>query len=136
MNKKYLDWRDVEQGVERLATNITASKIEFTAVTGLPRGGLIPAIMLSHTLSVPFISQPPNQVGSSILVVDDICDSGVTMQKFKDVENIYTVTLHYKTTACYEPNYWWRLVGDNEWIVYPWERKDSQTIPDYATKRE
>lgn len=132
MNKKYLHWRDIEQGVQRLATNITASKIQFTAVTGLPRGGLIPAVMLSHTLGVPFVKDLVDSSVDVVLVVDDICDSGVTMQKFGGMKHTHTVTLHYKTTACYEPNYWWKLAGANEWIVYPWERKDSQTIPDYA----
>jgi hypothetical protein len=35
-----------------------------------------------------------------------------------------------------EPNFWFKLANENEWIVYPWENKDSQTIPDYATERK
>ena len=137
MNKRFIQWRDVEDAVERLAINITNSKVEIAAVGGLPRGGLIPAVMLSHTLNIPFVSQA-NIAGvmGNILIVDDICDSGKTLKRFKFENNVYTATLHYKSSAEYEPNFWWRMAYENEWIVYPWEKKDSKTIQDYATKGE
>ena len=68
------------------------------------------------------------------VIVDDICDSGKTLKRFKFEDNVYTATLHYKTSAEYEPHFWGKLASENEWIVYPWEQKDSQTIADYATK--
>jgi hypoxanthine phosphoribosyltransferase len=134
-NKRFITWRDVDDAVERLAINITNNKIEIAAVGGLPRGGLIPAVMLSHKMSIPFVSQA-NIAGidGNILIVDDICDSGKTLKRFKFEENVYTATLHYKSTAEYEPHFWWRLAPINEWIVYPWEREDSKTIADYAAK--
>ena len=136
-NKRFISWRDIDDAVERLAINITNNNIEIAAVGGLPRGGLIPAVMLSHKMSIPFVSQANiSQINGNILVVDDICDSGKTLKRFKFEDNIYTATLHYKTTAEYEPHFWWRLAPLNEWIVYPWEREDSKTIADYATKGE
>ena len=56
--KKYLTWGEVEIAVERLASNIFNNNIGITAVTGLPRGGLIPAVMLSHKLKIPYIINP------------------------------------------------------------------------------
>ena len=50
MNKRFLQWRDIDDAIERLAINITNSGTEFAAIGGLPRGGLIPAVMLSHAL--------------------------------------------------------------------------------------
>jgi len=133
--KRFISWRDVEDAVERLSINITNSNIEIAAVGGLPRGGLIPAVMLSHKMNIPFVSQA-NIAGvtGNILIVDDICDSGKTLKRFKFEENVYTATLHYKSTAEYEPHYWWKLASLNEWINYPWEREDSKTIADYAAK--
>lgn len=134
-NKRFISWRDVDDAIERLAINITNSKIEIAAVGGLPRGGLIPAVMLSHKMSIPFVSQANiKQINGNILVVDDICDSGKTLKRFKFEENVYTATIHYKTSAEYEPHFWYKLAQLNEWIVYPWEREDSKTIADYATK--
>jgi len=57
LNKRFITWKDIDNAVERLAINITNSKIEIAAVGGLPRGGLIPAVMLSHKLTIPFVSQ-------------------------------------------------------------------------------
>ena len=135
MEKKFIDWRDIDIAVERLAINITNSEVKISAIGGLPRGGLIPAVMLSHKLNIPFVSQANiGGITGNILIVDDICDSGKTLKRFKFENNIYTATLHYKTTSKYEPHFYWRLASLNEWIVYPWENKDSKTIPDYEAK--
>ena len=132
MNKKFITWGDIDDAVERLAINITNSNTEIMAIGGLPRGGLIPAVILSHKMNIPFVSQAYlAQVPGNILIVDDICDTGKTLKRFKFESNIYTATLHYKTSAEYEPHFWWRLAPENEWIVYPWENKDSETIQDY-----
>jgi hypoxanthine phosphoribosyltransferase len=136
MDKRFIQWRDIEDAVERLAINISNSDIEITAIGGLPRGGLIPAVLLSHKMNIPFVSQA-NIAGvvGNILIVDDICDSGRTLKRFKFESNVYTATIHYKSTAEYEPNFWWRLASPNEYIYYPWERKDSDTIADYLKKK-
>jgi hypoxanthine phosphoribosyltransferase len=137
MDKRYLNWNDVDRAINRLVASINSSEIKLDAVGGLPRGGLIPAVLLSHRLSIPFVSQANiASITGNILIVDDICDSGKTLKKFKFEENVYTATLHWKQSAEYQPNYFWEIAYENEWIVYPWENKDSQTKPDYATKGE
>jgi len=133
MEKRFLEWRDIDDAIERLAINILKSKKKITAVRGLARGGLIPAVMLSHKLNIPFLTEENGNEGY-ILVVDDICDSGKTLEQYSKYESILIATIHYKTSAIVEPNFWWKLAPENEWIVYPWEQKDSQTIADYATK--
>lgn len=129
MNKKFLEWRDIDDAIHRLATNISNSGIKFSSIGGLPRGGLIPAVMLSHKLKIPF--GPVPQAGGNILIVDDICDSGKTLKPYKFESGVYTVTLHYKHKAIVEPDFWWRLASEDEWIVYPWEREDAEAIQDY-----
>ena len=134
MDKRYLNWNDVDRAINRLVASINSSEIKLDAVGGLPRGGLIPAVLLSHRLSIPFVSQANiASITGNILIVDDICDSGKTLKKFKFEENVYTATLHWKQSAEYQPNYFWEIAYENEWIVYPWERADSKTIQDYAT---
>ena len=128
--KKYLSWSEIEIAVERLASNIFNSDRGITAITGLPRGGLIPAVMLSHKLKIPYIVNP-QLVGNNVLLVDDICDTGETLKRFQNEANIITCTIHYKKSASYEPNFWYRMADENIWIVYPWENKTSDTIQDY-----
>ena len=134
--KHFLKWRDIEEAIEKLAANIKASDIPVEAVTGLPRGGLIPAVLLSHKLDIPY-TDPSNELFEeyeNILFVDDICDSGHTLEQYSQI--FTTATLHYKRSAKVEPNFWWKLATEDEWIVYPWESKNSKTIADYASKRE
>ena len=47
------------------------------SVMGLPRGGLIPAVMISHELGIPLVINPTKNT----LVVDDINDTGHTLDK-------------------------------------------------------
>ena len=134
MDRRYLNWNDIDRAINRIVASINSSEIKINAVGGLPRGGLIPAVMLSHRLGIPFVSQAQIQTTiGNILIVDDICDSGRTLKRFKFEENIYTATLHWKQSSEYQPNYFWEIAYENEWIVYPWENIDSQTKPDYAT---
>jgi hypoxanthine phosphoribosyltransferase len=133
MDRRYLNWNDIDRAINRIIASINSSEIKINAVGGLPRGGLIPAVMLSHRLGIPFVSQAQIQTTiGNILIVDDICDSGRTLKRFKFEENIYTATLHWKQSSEYQPNYFWEIAYENEWIVYPWENIDSQTKPDYA----
>lgn len=60
-------------------------KWRFTAITGIPRGGLIAAVMLSHHTGLPFINLAevvqlvPEASEPGILLVDDVVDSGKTL---------------------------------------------------------
>jgi hypoxanthine phosphoribosyltransferase len=92
---------------------------------GLPRGGLIPAVMLSHKLNLPLVYFPLENT----LIVDDICDTGKT---FERINANYFACLHYKPhTSSFKPTIWAKSHEGNEWVIYPWERNDSQTIQDY-----
>ena len=42
----------------------------------------------------------------------------------------HTITIHTKPTAKVQPKFYYEEIG-TEWIVYPWERDDSETIADY-----
>ena len=46
-NKSFLSWDDVEVLVKKLCNKITQSNLDIKDIWGLPRGGLIPAVMVS-----------------------------------------------------------------------------------------
>ena len=125
-NKVYLSWDDINILVEDLCQTIAASGAEIKSITGIQRGGLIPAVMISHKLHIPYVSR----INKDTLVVDDICDTGETL---KNTIGMYTATLHYKPTAIFTPDFYTKEVG-TEWIVYPWERNDSAAVQDYLKK--
>ena len=53
-DKYYVKWNDVDTFVNVLVDHIKMKKLKITGVFGLPRGGLIPAVMISHQLDIPF----------------------------------------------------------------------------------
>ena len=112
--------------VDELCSTISKSGAEIKSITGIERGGLIPAVMISHKLNIPYVTK----INKYTLVVDDICDTGETLKK---TVAGFTATLHYKPTAIFTPDFYSKEVG-TEWIVYPWERNDSETIQDYLKK--
>ena len=125
--KLYLSWEHIQHSVDVLCELISNSNVEITSVTGLKRGGLIPAVMISHKLNIPYT----DTATSTTLIVDDICDSGETLKNV--AQDSPTAVLHYKLTASIQPTFYAKEVGE-EWIVYPWERADSQAIQDYLVQ--
>lgn len=125
-HKVYLSWDDINILVEDLCNTIASSGAHITSITGIKRGGLIPAVMISHKLNIPYV----DRINKDTLVVDDICDTGETLKKSIA---LYTATLHYKPTAGFTPDFYAKEVG-SDWIVYPWERKDSDAVQDYLKK--
>ena len=131
MNKRFITWDYIETAVDNIASQVESSELNIEYILGMPRGGLIPAVMLSHKLNIPLF-RPGMVLNNKVLIVDDICDSGSTLQKYNVIT---TATIHTKATASVQPTFYYEVV-DKDWIVYPWERADSKTIQDYATKGE
>ena len=123
MKKRYISWEEVETLVNILHDNILESGINLIQIYGIPRGGLIPAVMLSHKMDIPITNNYFNN-----LVIDDICDSGETLKPFKSP----TAVLHYKPhKSIIEPTFYACKFESDDWIVYPWENKDAEAIQDY-----
>ncbi len=124
-NKIYLGWDDINDLVDVLCEKIIIEQPNIDSVFGLKRGGLIPAVMVSHKLGLPWSDvMLPNT-----LVIDDICDTGITL---KNTVGVYTAVLHYKPhTSCFKPTIYAKLHEGNEFIYYPWERRDAEPIADY-----
>ena len=140
MNKQYIDWSNIDSLVEKLCEKINQSPIPFENILGVPRGGLIPAVMVSHKLGIPLVK---HSITPYTLVIDDICDSGHTLKKlvnryqteFSFPLNLKTAVLHYKPhTSVFEPTIWAKQWSSNDWVLYPWERKDSKSVQDYKVK--
>jgi len=128
MNKRFITWDYIETAIDDIASQIKSSKLDIQHIYGMPRGGLIPAVMLSHKLDIPLL-KVGMVLNNKVLIIDDICDSGLTLHKY----NLPTATIHTKETASVQPTFHYEMI-DKDWIVYPWERADSKTIQDYAAK--
>ena len=138
--KHFLSWHDITSLVDSLCTQIRLEsekqdKLPFelyNGVYGIPRGGLVVAVMISHKLNIPYITDLKTMYGKKFLVVDDIADTGQTLSKLKaEVYNLADIaTLHYHTDSLVKPKYFVDI-KNNDWIVYPWENENALEIQDY-----
>ena len=109
----YFTWREFDKSVEHIAKQ--CKKLEFSGIYGVPRGGLCVAVALSHKLKTNLIYEPIK----NSLIVDDIYETGITLNTFKDIEGATFVVLFSKIKPI-----WWNTVHisrKSEWIVFPWE---------------
>ena len=134
--KTFYNWEDVEGRVSDLCQNLKHES--FESVYGIPRGGLIIAVMVSHRLDIPLITSLSGMYDTKLLIVDDIADTGVTLERYKKLEvceYAKYATLDYHKQSIVVPDYWISEKGD-KWIVYPWEREDSDELQDYFKKEK
>jgi hypoxanthine phosphoribosyltransferase len=102
MKKIYKTWREIDANCTKLALDILRSDWRPDYIVGLTRGGLMPAVLLSHLLKVPMHTLKvqlrdgdqdteincwmPEDVtkAKNVLIVDDINDTGETLAWIRD----------------------------------------------------
>ena len=128
--KKFVTWDEMENLVDELCDKIPDGVYE--GIYAIPRGGLIIGVMMSHKLGLPMVDRLQSWYGKKFLIVDDIADTGKTLEKMRAevYKEAHTATIHYHKQSSVEPSYWVEEKGD-DWIVYPWEKNDSEEIQDY-----
>ena len=125
----YFTWSEFDKSVEYIANKCKIFK--FTGIYGVPRGGLCLAVALSHKLKINLITEPTK----NSLIVDDIYETGITLNNFRDIEGAKFFVLFSK-----EKPKWWNTVfmsKKSEWIVFPWENPQNLEIDrkEYINKR-
>ena len=125
--KIILNWENVGSLVHKICATILKDYPNIDSIHGIKRGGLIPSVMISHQLGLPWTYE----ILPNTLVVDDICDSGETLANYAGV---YTATLYYKPhTSCFTPTIFAKEYKGDAWLYFPWENEDSKPIQDYKS---
>jgi len=108
-------WDEFDTAVDKIATALAGKDI--TSVYGIPRGGLILAICLSHRLGIPLVSN----IGEHTLVVDDISDTGKTLVRHP---GHMTATIHVAHNTSKWPDVYYQVKETDNWVIYPWEHSN------------
>ena len=136
-SKIFITWKQYDEYIDKIADWIVKKDfLNIGAVYGLPRGGLPIAVSLSHKLGLPLMMNYDDRkivTDKQILIVDDIADTGHSLNKFKEEERNIICTFHFHEQSIVRPDFYCEE-KDDKWIVYPWETKDSETIQDYLNK--
>jgi len=160
MKKVYVSWNDVQRQVQEIIRQMYLDSFKPDYVVGITRGGLTPANLISQYLNVPMhtikVSLRSDEdcesnlwmaedafAGKNILIVDDINDSGATINWIRqdwqgsslpDDPQWATIWNGNVRIACLYNNessnneiavdYFAEEVNkfeDPQWIVFPWE---------------
>ena len=111
-----LSWKEFDQCIYLISKKYKNN--EFKGVFGFPRGGICLAVALSHSLKLPLLEKPKN----NSLIVDDIYDTGYTLEKIKHLKGSET----YVWISKKKPTWWnaCKYIKGKEWIIFPWENEN------------
>ena len=120
MDKVYVTWEEFDSSVKLLAERIKQSKVNVSNIYGIPRGGSIVAICLSHLLNVPIVKHCFND---DTLLIDDVIDTGKTLEEYYHYDYVIA-SLYWCKEASFKPHIYVNQKLKNQWIVFPWEYED------------
>lgn len=115
---KYVTWKEVKTYIEELLEEL--KKIDLDNCPGIftfPRGGLVLATILSHQINKPLLMNPQE----GCIIIDDILDSGVTLEKYLRENKNYFITTMFVQKNKKGENIFSSFTKNKEWIIYPWE---------------
>ena len=142
---------DIQKACEHIIKFIHHSNDDIhqaEAVVGIARGGLLPAVIMSHHLALPMHTvhysskkgagdkhhenELPIIPQKNILLVDDLTDSGYTMKELHEIytergHNVFTAVIYFKESKepVHVPDVWAVKLSRNfGWIYFPFEPKN------------
>jgi hypoxanthine phosphoribosyltransferase len=166
MSDLHVSWSDYHHKIEQLAFKIYESGWEFNQIVCLARGGLRVGDILSRIYNQPLailatssysgvgkqergslvisthLTMSTDKLGYRILLVDDLVDSGITLQQtvpwLKEhsefpIEEIRTAVIWYKACSVITPDYYTDYLASNPWIHQPFEKFELMNPGDLET---
>jgi hypoxanthine phosphoribosyltransferase len=143
--------------IEKLAIKIHQSGWAFDVILCLARGGMRPGDILSRIFDKPlaimstssyrsdagtvqgnldiarFITTPKGEIAGKVLLVDDLADSGQTLNavihqlrnNYAPISELRSAVIWTKALSTYTPDYSVEFLPTNPWIHQPFEGYDA-----------
>jgi uncharacterized protein len=153
----HVTWDQYNTLVERLALAVHESGFRFNQIICIARGGMRVGDVLSRVYEQPLailsthsysteggtlrgelviaehMTMTKPRLGDKVLLVDDMVDSGHTLQavhaelprRFTHMTELRTAVLWWKACSVFKPDYHVDYLPDNPWIHQPFEVYDS-----------
>jgi len=158
----YVTWDEYHKLIEKLARQIHESNWQFNQMICIARGGLRVGDVLSRIFDLPLailstssyteksgtirgelmiaeqMTMASGRLGDRVLLVDDLVDSGVTLeavtrtlpQRYPQITALRTAVLWYKACSVFKPDYSVEFLAENPWIHQPFEVYDTMRPKD------
>lgn len=153
----YVSYDEYHNLIEKLALKIHQSAWSFDTILCLARGGLRPGDILSRIFGKPlaiistssyradagtlqghldiarFITTPRGEIAGRVLLVDDLADTGHTLnvvvamlkKNYRAITELRTAVVWTKGLSTFQADYCVELLPSNPWIHQPFESYDS-----------
>ena len=153
----YVSYDEYHGLIEKLAIKIHQSNWEFDTILCLARGGLRPGDILSRIFDKPlaimstssyraeagkvqghldigrFIATPKGEIAGRVLLVDDLADTGVTLnavvkrlkENYQPITELRTAVIWTKGVSSFRADYSVEELPTNPWIHQPFEGYDN-----------
>jgi len=132
-----VSWSEIEKLTKILSQKITSLPQEFSSISTISRGGLVPARLLADHLGLDTILVDQKKISSDSIFVDDIYDSGNTFKKIinkmDNPSNFVYATLFARRGKKYPKQLIYaKKTSDNSYIVYPWDKLEYKRLAKYS----
>ena len=153
----YVSYDEYHNLIEKLAIKIHQSDWEFDTILCLARGGMRPGDILSRVFDKPlaimstssywseagtvqgnldiahYITTPKGEIAGKVLLVDDLADSGHTLNaviqqlktNYAPITELRSAVIWTKGLSIFNPDYSVEFLPTNPWIHQPFESYDS-----------
>lgn len=152
----YVSYDEYNNLIEKLAIKVFQSGWQFDTILCLARGGMRPGDVLSRIFDKPlaimstssyrcdagkkqgqldiahYITTPKGQIAGKVLLVDDLSDTGHTLNKviellknnYKPITELRSAVIWAKAISTFTPDYCVDYLPTNPWIHQPFEGYD------------
>lgn len=152
----YVSYDEYHNLIEKLAIRVHQSGWQFDTILCLARGGMRPGDILSRIFDKPlaimstssyraeagtiqgrldmakYITLPRGELAGRVLLVDDLADSGVTLQAVVErlrgmpaIRELRSAVIWVKGVSSYTPEYFVEHLPTSPWIHQPFEEYDN-----------
>lgn len=162
MGDLYVNWDAYHHAIERLAARVHESGWPFNQIVCIARGGLRVGDALSRIFTLPLaiistqsytgaagrerdtltiaehMTMSTPELGDRVLLVDDLVDSGATLEAvrrhllaaYPAIADLRTAVLWHKACSMYAPDYAVHFLPENPWIHQPFEHYERMSLPE------
>jgi hypoxanthine phosphoribosyltransferase len=160
----YVTWPDYHNAIERLAVAVHRSGWSFNQIVCIARGGLRVGDTLSRIFKLPLavistqsyggeagkergtltvakhMTMTTPTLGDRVLLVDDLVDSGATLDVVKQhlldthpaIVDIRTAVLWYKACSTCAPDFHVHFLPESPWIHQPFEPYELMSVSEWC----
>jgi hypothetical protein len=158
----YISWDKYNKSIEELALQIHEDGFELNQIVCIAKGGLRVGDILARIFDVPLailsvesyrgdgiknqqggiifgssLAKTTPNLGNKVLLVDDLADSGRTLEKCVKwlehyegffIDELKTATVWTKGLSTFTPDYFIEFLTNNPWIHQPFEKYETMIV--------